>query len=117
MLKKLGLLALVSLLAASLISCSKDKEASKPAEKTEASSVKKETGSKGKENQKAPKSEAELASELVLKNTKLVKVFSINQQISENDKDLGPFYLVRGVDDKGRKTEVWVNKGKIYYIK
>ncbi|MDQ1144168.1 hypothetical protein QE429_000995 [Bacillus sp. SORGH_AS 510] len=117
MFKKFVLLVLTSLLVASLISCSKDKEATKTADKSEVSTAK-ELSTKGKERaEKTPKSEAQLASELVLKNTKLVKVFSINQQISENDKELGPFYLVRGVDEKGRKTEVWVNKGKIYYIK
>jgi hypothetical protein len=105
----------IILLAASLIlgACTDDKNGAKKA----TSEASQETKEKSGDN--APvdtRSEAEIASELVLKNTKLVKIFSINQRMHESYKELGPFYFFRGVDEKGRKTEVWVNKGKIYEI-
>ncbi|WHY85626.1 hypothetical protein QNH39_23940 [Neobacillus novalis] len=118
MFKKIVLLALTSILAASLISCSKEKEATKSNTQTE-NAAKQKTASVAKkesETNKAPKSDAQLASELVLKDTKVVKIFSINQKLHDNYKDLGPFYFIRGVDEKGRKTEVWVNNGKIFEI-
>ncbi|MFJ5714127.1 hypothetical protein [Neobacillus sp. NPDC093127] len=118
MFKKFALLTLTSLLAASLISCSNDKEATKSNAQKE-NTAKQKTASVAKkesEKNKTPKSEAQLASELVLKDTKVVKIFSINQKLHDNYKDLGPFYFIRGVDEKGRKTEVWVNNGKIFEI-
>jgi protein involved in sex pheromone biosynthesis len=115
--KKMSILFLSAFLI--LGACSKDKEETKKTTTTENATEQTEGKDKGEENI-APvetKSEAELASELVLKNTKLVKIFSINQRMHESYKELGPFYFIRGVDEKGRKTEVWVNKDKIYEIK
>jgi uncharacterized protein YpmB len=109
MLKKLVILVLIALLSVSLISCSKEK-----AETTEKSTE--QTTDKKDVAEEKPKSEAEVASETVLATTKVVKIFSINQRMHDNYKDLGPFYFIRGVDEKGRKTEVWINKGKIYEI-
>lgn len=52
--------------------------------------------------------------DFVIKNTKMIKVFSINQRVNPKTPDLGPLYLVRGIDGKGQKSEVWVKDNKIY---
>lgn len=116
--KKLSILVLSFFLILSMAACTKDKEDAKKAGTTENSTEQTEGKDKASEKvtEEKPKSEAEVASELVLANTKVVKIFSINQRMHDNYKDLGPFFFIRGVDDKGRKTEVWVNKEKIYEI-
>jgi hypothetical protein len=111
---KWGILFLSAFLV--LGACSKDEDKAEKASSENKTEQKDSTG-KEKAADEKPKSEAELASELVLQNTKLVKVFSINQRMHDGYQELGPFYFIRGVDEKGRKTEVWVNKGKIYEIK
>jgi uncharacterized protein YpmB len=52
--------------------------------------------------------------DFVLENTKMAKVFNINQKIHQKYPDLGPFQVVRGIDERGQKTEVWIKDNKIY---
>ncbi|WP_186328705.1 hypothetical protein [Bacillus sp. X1(2014)] len=50
----------------------------------------------------------------MLKSTKIVKVFNISKRINEEQPNLGPFFVVRGIDDRGQKTELWIKDMKIF---
>ena len=52
--------------------------------------------------------------DFVLENTKMVKIFNISQRIHQKQPDLGPFQVVRGIDERGQKSEVWIKDMKIY---
>ena len=52
--------------------------------------------------------------DFVLENTKMVKIFNINQRIHQKHPDLGPFEVVRGIDERGQKSEIWIKDMKIY---
>ena len=68
-------------------------------------------------DQKAPtdtKQQEKDVQSFVLKNTKVVKIFNISHRVNEKHPNLGPFYVVRGMDDRGQKTEIWVKDMKIF---
>ncbi|MHC0037554.1 hypothetical protein [Pseudoneobacillus sp. C159] len=113
------LFILMAMITASLVACSNDqadsKEKEAPINSTATGDKTEESDSDSTDTTTTP-SQADLASKLVLENTRLTEVFSINQRIHDDYKDLGPFWVVRGIDAKGRTTEVWVNNGKIYDI-
>ena len=44
----------------------------------------------------------------------MVKIFNISQRIHQKQPDLGPFQVVRGIDERGQKSEVWIKDMKIY---
>ncbi|MEH7076643.1 hypothetical protein [Neobacillus drentensis] len=52
--------------------------------------------------------------DFVLKNTKIVQVSNISRRVHEKHPDLGPFYVVRGIDVRGQKSEVWIKDMKIF---
>jgi basic membrane lipoprotein Med (substrate-binding protein (PBP1-ABC) superfamily) len=52
--------------------------------------------------------------DFILKNTKIVKVFSITKRVNPKTPNLGPLDVVRGIDERGQKSEVWVKDNKIY---
>ena len=52
--------------------------------------------------------------DFVLENTKMVKIFNISQRIHQKHPDLGPFQVVRGIDERGQKSEIWIKDMKIY---
>jgi hypothetical protein len=121
---KKGLLILLTFLLVFLVSCSKEKDSGKEKDGTEKAVTTEVDGNKkaesddagsGDSETKAP-SDADKASKLVLENTKLVEVFSLDQRLHDEYKEKGPFWVIRGIDAKGRTTEVWVHEGKIYDI-
>jgi basic membrane lipoprotein Med (substrate-binding protein (PBP1-ABC) superfamily) len=116
---KKGLLLLVVVMMILLVACSKDKDSGKEKDGTNKAVTTEVDGSKdagSEESGTNAPSEADKASKLVLDNTKLVEVFSLDQRMHEEYKEQGPFWVVRGIDAKGRTTEVWVQEGKIYDI-
>jgi hypothetical protein len=52
--------------------------------------------------------------DFVLENTKIVQVSNISRRVHEKHPDLGPFYVVRGIDVRGQKSEVWIKDMKIF---
>ena len=73
---------------------------------------------KDKQKQQKDTNKSETANQdiqdFVLENTKMVKVFNISQRINEKQPDLGPFQVVRGIDERGQKSEIWIKDMKIY---
>ncbi len=65
---------------------------------------------------KSPKTGEKEVNEFVLKNTKIVKIFGMSQRVNPDNPELGPFYIVRGIDERGQKSEVWVKDLKIHDI-
>ena len=87
----------------------------------EASNTEKSKGKKTKEKAQASEKDtknSETANQdiqdFVLENTKMVKIFNISQRIHQKHPDLGPFQVVRGIDERGQKSEVWIKDMKIY---
>jgi hypothetical protein len=116
---KKGLLLLVMIMMVLVVACSKDKDSGKEKDGTDKAVTTEVDGSKdagSDDTETEAPSEADKASKLVLENTKLVEVFSLDQRMHEEYKEQGPFWVVRGIDAKGRTTEVWVQEGKIYDI-
>ncbi len=52
--------------------------------------------------------------DFVLENTKMVQVLNISRRVHEKHPDLGPFYVVRGIDVRGQKSEIWIKDMKIF---
>ena len=44
----------------------------------------------------------------------MVKIFNISERINEKQPDVGNFQVVRGIDERGQKSEVWIKDMKIY---
>ena len=61
-------------------------------------------------------SEESTVSKFVLENTKIVKVINISKREDKNSPEQGPFFIVRGIDSKGQKSEVWIRDMKIHEI-
>jgi hypothetical protein len=55
--------------------------------------------------------------DFVLENTKIVQVLNISRRVHEKHPDLGPFDVVRGIDVRGQKSEVWIKDQKIFEMK
>lgn len=64
----------------------------------------------------SPKEVEKDINELVLKSTKIVKIFNISKRMNEKSPELGPFHVVRGIDERGQKSEVWIKDMKIHDI-
>jgi ABC-type enterochelin transport system substrate-binding protein len=94
--------------------CSNDKDSSN--EKASEDTAVTEKENKDAKESTGEVSQADEASKLALEKTKLVEVFSINQRLHDDYKELGPCWVVRGIDAKGRTSEVWILDGKIYDI-
>jgi ABC-type enterochelin transport system substrate-binding protein len=109
------LLVMVALMMMVLGACSNDKEGSTEKASQESTPVT-ETENQDAKESTGEVSQADAASKLALETTKLVEVFSINQRLHDDYKELGPCWVVRGIDSKGRSSEVWVLDGKIYDI-
>lgn len=73
----------------------------------------KQTTDEKKDNQD-PKTEEKKVQDFVMKNTKIVKIFNISQRVNPKTPDLGPFFVIRGIDERGQKSEVWVKDLKIH---
>jgi uncharacterized protein YpmB len=92
--------------------CTDNKEASN-AEKSEKVEATEKAGAAEKDTKKSEKPDQEVQ-DFVLQNTKIVKIFNINKRINEKYPDLGPFQVVRGIDQRGQKSEIWIKDMKIY---
>lgn len=65
---------------------------------------------------KNPKTEEQEVHDFVLENTKIVKIFNMSKRVDEKRPDLGPFFVVRGIDERGQKSEAWIKDLKVYEI-
>lgn len=61
-----------------------------------------------------PQEQEKEIQEFVLKNTKVVKIFNVSKRINEKHPNLGPFFVVRGIDERGQKAELWIKDMKIF---
>jgi hypothetical protein len=115
----------LSLALAGLSGCAeKEKAASNEEKKSEQTAATKDgenkvvtASSAGAADKKAPtdmKQQEEDVQKFVLKNTKVVKIFNISKRINEKHPNLGPFFVVRGIDERGQKTELWIQDMKIF---
>jgi hypothetical protein len=98
------ILLLVLSLATMASGCSRN-------EKTASTEKVKKTSQTANENKGNSQKEV---NDFVIKNTKIVKVFSINRRVNPKTPDLGPLFVVRGIDERGQQSEVWVKDNKIY---
>ena len=109
---KLILMLLLSLALVGLSGCAeKEKATGEVQKKTE--EVKEDA--KNTENVAAatdPKEEE--VHDFVLKNTKVVQISNISTRVKEQHPDLGPFFVIRGIDERGQKSELWIKDMKIY---
>jgi hypothetical protein len=124
-LKKFIFILFLALALAGLSACSEkekaasneDKKSAQTAE-TKAADIKVVTASSSvATDKKAPtdmKKQEEEVQKFVLKNTKVVKIFNISKRINEKHPNLGPFFVVRGIDERGQKTELWIQDMKIF---
>jgi hypothetical protein len=124
------LLLLLSLALIGLSGCSeKDNAKSDDSKKTTETDSKKTTESDSKKptasDSKATDSAADKESEepestdkevtdFVLENTKIVKISNISKRTHELHPDLGPFFVVRGIDLRGQTSEIWIKDMKIF---
>ena len=61
-----------------------------------------------------PAEQEEQINDFVLENTKIVKIYNVSRRIHEKHQYLGPFFVVRGIDERGQKTEIWIQDMKIF---
>ena len=96
--------------------CTDSKEASN-AEKSEEAEAKAKAKDESQASQKDTKNSETVNADIedfVIENTKMVKIFNISQRIHQKHPDLGPFQVVRGIDERGQKSEIWIKDMKIY---
>lgn len=106
---KLLLVLSLALALAGLSGCS-GKASSTSAETTAA---KKTTETMNKVSADPAKQQKQV-NDFVLKNTKVVKIFTINKRIDPQHPELGPFFVIGGIDQRGQKSEIWMKDLKIY---
>ncbi|MBV7504123.1 hypothetical protein KW850_02445 [Bacillus sp. sid0103] len=115
----------LSIVLAGLSGCNgKEKAASKDEKKSAQTTAAKEADKKvvtassaAVADKKAPTDTKQLEKDVqqfVLKNTKVVKIFNISHRVNEKHPNLGMFFVVRGMDDRGQKTEIWIKDMKIF---
>ena len=92
--------------------CTDSKEASN-VEKSEETESKDKSQAAQKDTKNSETANADIQ-DFVLENTKMVKIFNISQRIHQKHPDLGPFQVVRGIDERGQKSEIWIKDMKIY---
>ncbi|MFZ7942053.1 hypothetical protein [Neobacillus sp. 19] len=87
-------------------------------ESNQSTSKPKETNQPAKEaDKKAPDTQTvgeKEVTDFVLKNTRIVQISSISKRSKEEFPDLGPFFVIRGIDLRGETSEVWVKDMKIF---
>lgn len=100
----------------------KPSQSTKPANKTSDKTTQKtDTGKKPSKNTntntKPSKNQNVGEKEItnfILNNTRIVQISNINKRTNEKHPDLGPFFVVRGIDLRGEVSEVWVKDMKIF---
>lgn len=125
--KKIIFVLFLSLALAGLSGCTEEEKAAGNEEKKSAQTADTKTGenkvvtasSAGvtDKNKKTPtdmKQQEADVQKFVLKYTKVVKIFNISKRINEKHPNLGPFFVVRGIDERGQKTELWIKDMKIF---
>lgn len=108
---------MLSLALVGLSGCAEKEQAAKKPEKqtveTKAAAKTDEKKAQAAEPKKQENLEKEVH-DFVLENTKIVQVSNISRRVHEKHPDLGPFYVVRGIDVRGQKSEVWIKDMKIF---
>ena len=94
--------------------CTDSKEASNAEKSEEAEAKAKDESQASQKDTKSSETVNTDIQDFVLENTKMVKIFNISQRIHQKHPDLGPFQVVRGIDERGQKSEVWIKDMKIY---
>lgn len=110
---KIIFILILSIALAGLSGCTeKDKASSEEGKKAVQA---KENSDKDNNNAAAdPANEEKAVQEFVLENTKIVKIYNISKRVNEKYPGLGPFFVIRGIDERGQKCELWVKDMKIY---
>ena len=88
-------------------------ETTKAPAKTEVQKVQ-AAAPKTQEKQGKQENQEKVIHDFVVNNTKIVQVSNISRRVHEKHPDLGPFYVVRGIDVRGQKSEVWIKDMKIF---
>jgi uncharacterized protein YpmB len=110
---KIFLILFVAAALAGLSGCSeKEKSSSEDGKKTAEAKASAEADAKNTPSD--PKEQEKEVQDFVLKNTKIVKIYNISKRINEKHPTLGPFFVVRGIDERGQKSELWIKDMKIF---
>jgi hypothetical protein len=108
-----NLLVLLTAILLVITGCTNEEKASgEKGENGEKSGVEAKKDTKSE----SPKQVEKEINDLVLKNTKMVKIFNISKRMNEKNPELGPFHVVRGIDARGQKSEIWIKDMKIHEI-
>ncbi|MDQ1144160.1 preprotein translocase subunit SecF [Bacillus sp. SORGH_AS 510] len=86
----------------------------KPTDKTTKNSNEKTTEKPTEKTDKNQNVGEKEVVDFVLTNTKIVQISSISKRSKEQHPDLGPFFVVRGIDLRGEVSEVWIKDLKIF---
>ncbi|WP_066067293.1 hypothetical protein [Neobacillus soli] len=99
----------------------KTSQSTKPANKaSDKTTQKTDTGKKPSKNTNTKPSKNQTAvgekeiTNFILDNTRIVQISNISRRTNEKHPDLGPFFVVRGIDLRGEVSEVWVKDMKIF---
>ena len=110
--RKIMIMFFALFLVFAISGCTDNKEASNT-EKSEGAEAKDKSQAAQKDTKNSETANADIQ-DFVLENTKMVKIFNISQRIHQKHPDLGPFQVVRGIDERGQKSEIWIKDMKIY---
>nr|WP_263324731.1 hypothetical protein [Neobacillus sp. Marseille-Q6967] len=102
--QKMIIVLFAALVLAGLSGCSEEKAGTSLAPVEE----------KAKASSDDPQEQEKAVQEFVLDNTKIVKIFNVSKRINEKHPNLGPFFVIRGIDERGQKSEIWIQDMKIF---
>ena len=54
--------------------------------------------------------------ELIMKDTNIVQISNISRRTNPTFPDMGPFFVIRGMDYRGQVHEIWIKDLKIYQM-
>jgi hypothetical protein len=112
---KFILVLMLSLALAGLSGCAEKEKDSTSGEDQKKTEEVKEDSTKSEDSATTdPKNEEKEVHDFVLKNTKIVQISNISRRVKEQYPDLGPFFVIRGMDERGEKSEIWIKDMKIF---
>ena len=112
---KFILVLMLSLALAGLSGCAEKENDSTSGEEQKKTEEVKEDSTKSEDSATTdPKNEEKEVHDFVLKNTKIVQISNISRRVKEQYPDLGPFFVIRGMDERGEKSEIWIKDMKIF---
>jgi hypothetical protein len=112
---KFILVLMLSLALVGLSGCAeKEKDSTSGEEQKKTEEVKEDSTKSEDSATTEPKNEEKEVHDFVLKNTKIVQISNISRRVKEQYPDLGPFFVIRGMDERGEKSEIWIKDMKIF---